>query len=284
MASPVKPESAPAAPSGTPIPTAAELELQRQRTQQTPNLAPPATEAGRSVEPSAPTEPSREQRLLAAQEQMLRDQAQQIKAMQGRLEKMEAPPPVPTADQDRKYWESPTTVIKELLAAELEKTVAPINARLNTQTSESEYDKAKKKLREEYKDIWDKIEPSIDQWSNGHIASGQPLTEDLLNIAAMTASGAYYRGKLGNGTIPMPAPAPAPAPTPSGGIVTTPPHLRPSAPVIPGHESPAPAETRELTENERRLAKERGQTPAQYLEWIDVKPEDVVKSKIGRAS
>lgn len=288
MAAPVKPESAPPAPSGTPIPTAAELEASRRQTiPPTPNPQSPPTE-GQSVLPPT-SEPTREQRLLAAQEQVLRDQSRQIAEMQGRLKKMETPPPPPVADLDRKFWESPTTAIQELIQNELKKTVDPINERLNGQASETAFDRAKKRLKEEYRDIWDKIEPSIDQWARDHSAGGGELNDQLIDLAALTASGAYYRGKLGNSPAPVAVPtpvstpSPTPTPAPSGGIVT-PPHLRPSAPVIPGHETPEKPQLRDLTENEKRLARERGQTPEQYLAWIDVKPEDVVKSKIGRSS
>jgi len=288
MAAPVKPvpASSPGAP-GTPIPTAAELE--QQRIQQTNQPAVPPTEppaAGASVVPAAPTEPTAEQKLIASQEAVLKEQQRNLAAMQQRLRGIEErqtraeTPAGPTLEeQNADFWKNPVGVIDTLIQRELKKTVEPINQRLNAGAAVTEYDRAKARLKVEYADIWDKIEPSLDQWAAGAQQNGQAINEELIGLAALTASGAYYRGQLPN--VPAPT-APATPPSPPVPVVQTPPHLRPSAPVIPGHEQPNKPEVRALTENEARLARERKMTPEQYLAWIDVPPEQVVHSNLGR--
>ena len=63
--------------------------------------------------------------------------------------------------------------------------------------------------------------------------------------------------------------------------MTTPPHLRPSAPVGPTGQ-PIVAALRPLNENEARLAREKGQTHAEYLAWIAEPSESVATSMIGK--
>jgi len=61
--------------------------------------------------------------------------------------------------------------------------------------------------------------------------------------------------------------------------VFIPPYLQPSSP--PFKEKVKGKQYRDLTENEARLARERGQTKEEYLEWLEVPATDVIDSKIG---
>lgn len=293
MVAPVKPETSQGTP-GTPVPSAAELASRG--TQPTNHPSAPATEApvsGASVQP-AQQEPTAEQRLIASQEALLREQARNLASMQQRLRGIEErqikaeEPAGPTLEQQNAdYWKNPVGIISELISKELKRTVDPINQRLQQGESVSEYDRVKARLKLEYADIWDKIEPSIDNWASSATQNGQQLNDELVSIAALTASGAYYRGQLpgharpGNPSPPAAPPAP-PAPPSTGTEVLMPPHLRPSAPLIPGQDQPQKKEVRALTENEARLARERKMTNEQFLAWIDVPPEQVVHSTLGR--
>lgn len=232
--------------------------------------------------------------MIAAQEAALRDMhrqnaelTQRMREFDGRIKRVEAPPVSP-ADMNERFWKDPVGVIHEVITQELKTTVAPLNEFVSRTRSETAYDRMKAGLKEQYKDIWSRIEPSIDEFVRGAAEKGTEVNEQLLNIAALTATGALYRGLLPDSPAPAAPSAPAPAalaagtpPPPSAGTaVVTPPHLRPSAPAAPGHEAPR-TETRPLTENERRLARARNQTDEEYLAWLDVKPEDVVRSRIG---
>lgn len=295
MAAPVKPEAAPSGAPGTKVPSAEELASQK--TPQTKDQPLQRTEP-ENVQPAPPVKPelTQEQRIIAAQEATLRDQHRQLteltqrqRSLDERVTRTEKGPEPTEADLNENFWKNPTGVLGGLIERELAKTVAPINERLNkiSQSGQlTEYDRAKLEIKKQYEDIWDQIEPHIDEWARGATAAGTEVNEQLLNLAALTASGAYYRGQLpGMTERPTAAPAAPPArePAPPGDrTVATPPHLRPSAPPVPGQDRPAAKEVRALTENEARLARERKQTPEEYLAWLEVPPEQVVHSQVGR--
>lgn len=299
MAAPVKPEqSGQPGTQGTPIPRAAS------QSASIPPTNPPAAQAtegqqapqsGASVAPpSTPAQPTREQQLIAAQEQVLRDQAQELarlrqsqRTIEGRVQAIESPGPT-REDLNQEFWKNPVGIVANLIQSELKKTVDPINQYISGQRVESAYDRAKNRLKAEYGELWPTIEPEVDRFVQAASQAGNEVNDQLLNVAALAATGAYHRGLLGggnNGTPPSSSAPPATPPQPPASPridMTAPPHLRPSAPVIPGHERDQKPETRALTENEARLARERGQTAEQFLAWLEVPPDQVVHSKIGR--
>lgn len=297
MAAPVKPEVTQRAP-GHPIPSAAELASQR--TQQTSDQPDQSTEGGAPAQPGAsvgspsPKEPSAQDRLIAAQEAALRETNAQLQAaarqnaeltqrlrdFDGRIKRVEHPE-VPIEDRNEAFWKNPVGTIQELVQSELKKTVDPLNEFRKEVQGQTAYDRMKANLKTEYTDIWPQIESTVDDFVQKAAAAGNEVTPQLLSVAALTASGAHYRGQLKPSPIPTPAPPAPPTLSASGADIVTPPHLRPSAPPIPvpGNDKP---EARPLNENERRLARERGWSDQQYLDWLIVPPEEVVHSRIGR--
>jgi hypothetical protein len=115
---------------------------------------------------------------------------------------------------------------------------------------------------------------------------GVEISEQIVGVAAQAAAGGYYRdiALRGNGTVPSARQSTGdPSPQRQERTVTTPAHLRPSAPAVPGAEpGNEKKELRTLTENEKRLARERHQSDEQFLAWLDVPPESVVFSTIGK--
>lgn len=248
------------------------------------NVETPQSPAGTGV----PDEELRRLRELnAAQEATLRDYhrqnaelRQRQRELDQRLSKVETPPG-PSEDQmNQEFWKNPTGVMNKLIKDELARTVGPLNERIQAQSQMSEYDRAKQQLKLKYNDIWDKIEGSVDDFVRTASAQGVEVNDQLMEVAALTASGLYYRGQI-PGVAPTPHVAEPKKEEERPASVFTPPHLRPSAPPIPGAEPPK-QELRDLTENEKRLARERGMTHEQYLQWLDVPPEGVVASRIGR--
>lgn len=307
MGASVTPVPATAPPAGTPVPSAADL-ASRQTPPTNPPAAPATNPPGGNVDTTrgaagagVPQEELERLRSLnAAQEAALRDMHgqntrlhQQMRDLDGRVKRVENPEPS-VDDQNQEFWKNPVGVMNKLIQAELQKTVGPLNERLTRDSSLTAYDRAKLNLKSQYSDIWDKIEPYVDQFVQQATTQGMEVNDQLMNVAALTASGAYYRNQIPGVTpgAPNPNPTPAPAvppvappnpnpapPTPTS--VFTPPHLRPSAPVIPGQEQQQ-VERRQLTENERRLARERKMTDEQYLDWLEVPPEGVIHTKIGK--
>lgn len=286
MAASLKPEG------GTPIPSSAG----GSSSQSTP---PTKSEKDQHTDPNVDTTPKvpgagvsaeeleRLRSLNAAQEATLRDYhrqntelVQRLRSIDDRVKRVETPEPS-EAEMNQEFWKNPTGVMNRLIKDELNRTVGPLNERLSRESAMSEYDRAKLKLKEQYSDIWDQISPSIDAFINQATSQGVELNEQLMNVAALTASGMLYRGQI-PGVSPVKKEEPNP--TKEEGkpaTVFTPPHLRPSAPMIPGAE-PEKKEHRQLSENERRIARERRLTDEQYLAWLDVPPEEVVRSRIGK--
>lgn len=252
---------------------------------------------GASVTPPTPQEPTREQRLIASQEALLREQQQELarlrqgqREIEGRVRTIENPPPSRESQNDR-FWKDPVGVMNELIQSELKRTVEPINSYIAGQRTETAYDRMKAELRTQFSDVWPHIEREIDRFVQATAEAGNEVNPQLLNVAALAATGAYHRGLLSSGaesnggTPPAPpATPPATPPVPARADMSVPPHLRPSAPTPPGHERPQAQERRQLTENEARLARERGMTHEQFLDWLEVPPDKVVHSKIGRQS
>lgn len=265
----------------TPIPDKAQ-DSSSQKTPQTSQ--PPAPVTNGSGVPQE--ELDRALRIIEQQEAVLRDQyrintelTQRFRGVDDRLRKVEAPPGPSAEELNQGFWKDPIGTMKgmitEVVSAELKATVRP----LNEAAQETAYDRMKAKLKVQYPDVWDKISPSVDAFITNATSKGVELNEELIGIAGSAVYGNYVRQELAAGrTIGTPSPDPSrgrPAP------VSDPPHLRPSAPQIPGKEEEAP-KLRDLTENEARLARERKQTKEEFLAWLEVPPEGVIYSKIGR--
>lgn len=261
-----EPDKGPVTPGSVLIPTPA-----------TPTPAAPAI----SGVPAAELENAK--KLIDAQDALIRDNARQrtetdrrLREMEERLTKAEAPPGPTAAERDGEFWKNPTKVIGELIRAEMKTTVDPINARLAATESVSVYDRAKTRLREmpQFKDVWQHIEGSIDQFAQNAKDRGIELDDQVMQLAAVNAYGAYQLGMIPGRPAPV-------TPTPAT-IVQTPPHLRPSVAAIPGTERTETPLLRDLTENESRLARERKQSPAEFLAWIGEGAGNVIHSKIGK--
>lgn len=295
MSAPAKPDQAPPKPQGTPVPSGSPPTP-------TPPTNPPggqsteggaAPVAGQSVTPAPPAakpesgQPSREQQIIAAQEAVLREQAQQIRQLSEvtnrtaqAVERIQNPPP--TAEEvNQRYWKDPVGVMRE----EMAKMIDPLRNALGETRATTELDRLKADVRKEYGDeAFSHMESSIDQLIGQAVRAGNPVTQELVGFTALAAYGNYARAKE-TGRLPAAAPAQPAAPTngqPSAGApVVTPPYLAPSAAPQPRADN-GKQELRQLSENERRLARERGMTDEQFLNWLTVKPEDVVKSTIGK--
>ena len=288
MPEPAKPPASAPAP-GSPAPSSGSQAP-------TPGtISPPAppTNPGAGV----PTEVLEQQRkLIEAQAAVIRESTQSTQRLQQELrelkEQFSRPPaaPAPTAaERDKEFWNNPSAALDkrdqsliETLKREMRETVEPlvVNTREVKVTSAVEREKAR--LRKEYgDDAFKKMEPIVDQFFDKATAAGIEVSPELAEIAGTSSYGVLARS---GGLAPAAPAAPASSSPPPAGDrkVDSPPYMPPSAPVIPGHESEKPGR-RTLTENEERLRRERKMTVDEYLDWIDVKPEQVVHSVLGKA-
>jgi len=252
--------------------------------QSTEGGAPPQ-EGASVVSPPAPDpERARLLSLVEASDRALKDMhaqntklARDVQTMSEKISTLGPPPP--TAEEaDKEFWKTPTKSLAEMearmrtqLIEEMRNTINP----LLVQHAVSAKEMALSKMQTQYADVWDAIEPTVRQFIANAEASGTEISENVVSVATMAAAGAYYRGMLG--TTPPSTPAPAPVTT-----TVTPPHLRPTPPSAPTEGTKKPV--RQLTENERRLARERGMTEEQYIDWLEVPSDSVVKATIGKES
>lgn len=230
-------------------------------------------------------------KLIALQEGVMRDAArreneltQRLRGMEERVSKIEAPGPT-EEQRNNDFWKNPHRAVAEIVAetvkTEMARTVGPLNERLQKSDAETAYDRAKARIKAmpQFKDVWQHIEGAVDEFARGAAAKGVEVNDALVDTAAINAFGAFQLGLLPNKPGAPNPPAPTP---PARTTVQDPPHLRPSVAAIPGRETNDKPAIRELTENEKRLAREKNQTPEQFLEWLAVPAQMVIHSTIGK--
>lgn len=104
--------------------------------------------------------------------------------------------------------------------------------------------------------------------------------QGITEITSGTLQSLYYtaKGYASSQGIDVTGGQPTPAAPVQGGNVapnrTPPPQNRPSSAPLPNQQKPA--QVRELTENERRLAREWKMSPAEYIAMQELDDEDVV--------
>jgi hypothetical protein len=206
-------------------------------------------------------------------QQTIREQGRELSKLTRQIDEMRTAPPRPqlppksVEDEAKEYFTSPRTVIRE----ELKETVKPLVDFVSSFRQENEYEKIKNRLRADpqFKRVLEIGEAYIDQ-----SMQGQPVSEDAVRAVALSVAGAAALGMLPGASITETQPKPKQ----QGGNVNIPPNIRPSAPP----QSPEPKQTvRELTENERRLARENKMSPEEYLAWLEADSIDVATSDIG---
>lgn len=265
-----KPKSPDPAPgSSTPSPTPA-----TPPTNQPP--APPTS--GAEVVTTAPVTgegvPKEEFEKL---QKMIRDQGDLVRSLHlqnvelsRKMREPQAPAaPQPTeAEANKAFWDNPTTSLRKMIADEMDRRVAPLNAALE----ETRVDKRFTNVAHEFADIWTDIEGEVRAAVAQAQAQGHQPDEQMIKVLALATSGAYYRGQLTNKPKPAAPAAAAPAAPPAPPAVD-PAFLRPSAPAAP-RATNGGAAPREFTEVERRLMRERGMSEAQWAALMDASPTD----------
>ncbi len=199
---------------------------------------------------------------------------ERLAALERRAAEPPPPPPPDPKSEAGKFWTDPVTVLR----GEIDRAVKPLNDFRTSFERQAKVDELKAQVRADprFKDIFEKGEQYIDQ----AIRAMPEVTREGIMSAALSIRGAAALGMLPGLSFEAPAPAPAPPapgtpPAPGAPPVSTvPPHLRPSAPPPPS--APEPPRRRELTENEKRVARENGMDEEEYLEFLELPPDQVV--------
>jgi len=234
-------------------------------------------------------------RLLELMEANMRDQAARLRTAEAENTRLrnagqqsELNPPIPT-ETAGDFWQNPAANIQKLIREETQRAVKPLYDFKTQMERQSGYDGLKSRFKNDprYAEIFPKIEGMVDQMMTGAEANDQNM-----QLAVLSAIGSVVTGQVpgvqltpANGqqqqqqTQVTGAP-PSNQPQQQQGRVITPAHLR-STPVTLQPENNAPA-TRDLTELEARLAKERGLNKEEYLQWLDLPATQVATSTIGK--
>ena len=257
------PGQATAATSGSPTEAQPTPEVQPEGHQFTnPRLA------GRS--------PAEVEGLYGLAEQTVRQQGQQISDLTKRMNQVEATP-AKTEEKisSNEFFADPGAAIETLL----EKQIAPLRAEVAEGVKIATAPAARDGLRREFPD-WDQVEPYVD-----HLLQQQdfpdPTHPGLLKTLYYTAKGlmvsqgidvshANLTPNTPQNVVPGQAP---PGMAPPQHRASTP----PAPPRTPGETTPA----RQLTELEKRLAREWKMSDEEYLYWQDLDERDVPTSTYG---
>lgn len=208
----------------------------------------------------------------------------------------EPPKPVKTQkEKDDEFWKNPTQRISEEVSDQVKPlmdVLTTIRSELGQQSGGNKYREIKDRLRQDpkFKVVFDRAENIIDQ-----AMQGVDVSEESVTAAIISVRGAGEMGLIPGVSFKEEARRAAEDlgidsagggesrqrinPNQEGRKVTLPAHLRPSAPAAPtGGEKKR--QYRQLTENEKRIARENHLSDEDYLDLIDVPAHDVVHSKI----
>jgi hypothetical protein len=236
------------------------------------NPNPPTTSTeNTTVEEPAPTptpaptpEPAQPPaNLLSAYSAVLGEKDQEIARLRAQVEQTQrTPEPTLTPEeQSKQFFETPLDLIRK----EIANAVKPLNDFVAVTKRDTEYANLKTQMR---------ADPRFNRLSEIEARFDAMMKTSPLDPNTMI--GAYYAilgmmvstGELSNTPTPTPTPTPASA-------VNTPAHLRPSS-VTPA-ATPKPTR-RQLTENEKRLARASNLTDDQYLDELEG-PATLIVSK-----
>lgn len=239
-------------------------------------------EANRSKAPSIEdlqAQLEEQRRVTQQQGELLNAAARRLKESEDAAERERqraatAAQPSKDADLNKRYWDNPTQVIREIMGD----IVKPLNEFKDQFQAVSEYDKMKQEFKNDpkVKDKFLKVEHLIDQ-----MVAGQKPSKALIQAAFTSVIGSVSLGLIPDIKLDDPTPNPN---QPQGGSQPTnmnlPPHLRPSAPGAP-RVDPNKKKYRDLTENEETLRKQSNLSKEDFLDLIDLQPHQVVDSRIG---
>lgn len=236
-----------------------------------PSLTEKPPESGIQISDEAKAREARDNAILAK----LREQDETIKAQNAKIEELSKKPEVPIGDQNKEFWNNPVGALDKAL----KDTVAPLIEFRNEFKATETYNRIKNEAKNDarLKDFL--AQPGVEQQMDQLMAKNPTPTHESFGATLMGLRGAMELGVVPKPVTTEPLKKADEPPKPPIDMTTLPPHLRPSAPPARTGANDAP-KLRELNENERRLARERHLSDADYIELTDnVKPLGVVEWK-----
>lgn len=244
--------------------------------------------------PASATDTENVTRYNQILEENLREQNRQIQQLQDQLARATTTPAAPAAPQPsdeeerQNFYNRPVATTRQMIQEELDRTIKPLTDFVQQMRGGTESEKIMSRLKVDprFAPHWD---AAVENAVNSVIARLSPdqINEQTIQSTIIQALGLKSIGQLApvpGSPAPSAPPAPAPSNPPTNGNppVSSPPHMRPSAP--PGPNANQPVRRRQLTENEKRLAREKRMTDDVYLDWIEMPASQIAKAPIPGAS
>ncbi len=271
------PTATPASPSSA-APSQATAASSTQPTEAQPPSETPPVEEHRYTNPRlAGRSPAEVEGLYGLAEETVRQQGQQISDLTRRMQQVEATPPKTEEKiSSSEFFAEPAAAIENLL----EKQIKPLREEVAEAKRLATAPAAREGLRREFPD-WDQVEPYVD-----HLLQQQdfpdPTNPGLLKTLYYTA-----KGLMVSSGVDIGSPAAQPPHAPQGVVPgqappgMAPPQHRASTPPPPPRTPGETAPARQLTELEKRLAREWKMSDEEYLYWQDLDERDVPTSVYG---
>lgn len=189
----------------------------------------------------------------------VREQGRKLSELAQRPQPQPQQQPQLTVDP-KQFWENPTEVLAQLV----QNAVAPLREEIRLAKQELRAPTIRERLRMKYDDF-STYEPIIDQLLAQRGLDPLAVGEAELETLYFTAVGfATRRGFV----------KPQEQGKETQSVKPVIPQHRPSAAPLPNSQQNKP-KIRELTEYERRLAREWGMTPEEYIRWQEASDEEV---------
>lgn len=190
------------------------------------------------------------------------------------IDELKKPAPVTrTAEEERKFFDTPTSSVTEIVRKEVRDAIAPLNQFTANATRQANYENLKQQMKANPSFPYvTQIEHLIDQV----MANVQQPDANSIVSAYNQALGFYISNGGELNRTPTPAPA-APPSREAPPVAPLPPHARVTPPAN-GGRTPANGKVRELSENEKKIARFNRWDDKHYLFWTEhVLPREVGK-------
>lgn len=203
-------------------------------------------------------------------EGIIREQNAELERL--RNAQVNPPKPEPSKEEiNKQYWEDPVSVIEE----RIKKTVAPLLDMQEQFRKEREINRYLNVYKNDprFSKIFSLIEPTVTKM----LESSPQLNDGIVQTAMLSAAGALAVGAIPGAALPTDNNNNRPQDNnnpPDKNKMTTPAHLRPSAPNAPVGNDNKP-KLRELTESEERLRREYKMTKEEFIKYMELPADQV---------
>ena len=223
---------------------------------------PPNPSTNPDPPPAPPIDPNAN--ITKLYDEVIQEQQRKLREQEAELAKLRLAPPapsIPTPDASS-FFSEPDARIEAIVKRNMDAALAPVNASLAAQARMAAYQRIKNLIKNDARvaPFWSHIEGPLDSLAAQHTGD---ITVEIVATTVKNLIGQFavehpteYVKLIGGAVTSTSTPPMSP----------TPPQIPPSAPPLPTPASPSNAPV--LTENERRLAREK---------WPNLSAEEAMK-------